>query len=88
MFSTLGLVELTVHPKDGTILETTNLTLFNTLLVRLGPMNEKRLNQLLIVTQVSMQGGCCVLAVLTRFFPLIRLPEAWSHSLSDTVWLA
>ncbi|TEB39906.1 UDP-N-acetylglucosamine-dolichyl [Coprinellus micaceus] len=53
VFSTLGLVELTVHPKDGTILETTNLTLFNTLLVRLGPMNEKRLNQLLIVTQVA-----------------------------------
>ena len=55
VFSTLGLVELTVHPKDNTILETTNLTIFNTLLVRLGPMNEKRLNQLLIVTQVSME---------------------------------
>ncbi|KAJ2935193.1 hypothetical protein H1R20_g1918, partial [Candolleomyces eurysporus] len=53
ILSGLGLVELTTHMKDGSILETTNLTIFNVLLVRFGPMNEKRLNQLLITTQVA-----------------------------------
>lgn len=55
ILSVLGLVELTTHAKDGSILETTNLTIFNVLLVRFGPMNEKRLNQLLIITQVNLE---------------------------------
>ena len=47
----LGFTELTALP-DGTILEATNLTLLNVLLLRLGPMREKRLTQALIVVQV------------------------------------
>lgn len=47
----LGCTELTALP-DGTILEATNLTLFNVLLLRLGPMREKRLTQALIAVQV------------------------------------
>jgi hypothetical protein len=47
----LGFTELTMLP-DGTVLETTNLTLLNVLLLRLGPMREKRLTQVLIVVQV------------------------------------
>ena len=52
IFSKLGLVELTLHSKDGSILEVTNLTILNFFLVRLGPMNEKRLNQVLMASQV------------------------------------
>jgi UDP-N-acetylglucosamine--dolichyl-phosphate N-acetylglucosaminephosphotransferase len=37
---------------DGTILEATNLTLLNALLLRFGPMREKRLTQALIAVQV------------------------------------
>lgn len=51
--SLLGLAELTVHPRTGQILETTNLTILNVFLVRLGPMNEKRLVQVLICTQIA-----------------------------------
>jgi UDP-N-acetylglucosamine--dolichyl-phosphate N-acetylglucosaminephosphotransferase len=47
----LGCAELTTLP-DGTILEATNLTLLNVLLLRLGPMREKRLTQALIAVQV------------------------------------
>ena len=47
----LGFTELTTLP-DGTVLETTNLTILNVLLLRLGPMREKRLTQALIVVQV------------------------------------
>jgi UDP-N-acetylglucosamine--dolichyl-phosphate N-acetylglucosaminephosphotransferase len=47
----LGCAELTTLP-DGTILEVTNLTLFNVLLLRFGPMYEKRLTQALIAVQV------------------------------------
>ena len=49
----LGCTDLTTLP-DGTILEATNLTLFNVLLLRLGPMREKRLTQSLIVIQVMI----------------------------------
>jgi len=49
----LGCTELTTLP-DGTLLEATNLTLFNVLLLRLGPMREKRLTQALIVVQVIL----------------------------------
>lgn len=47
----LGCAELTTLP-DGTILEATNLTLLNVLLLRFGPMREKRLTQALIAVQV------------------------------------
>ena len=47
----LGCTELTTLP-DGTILEATNLTILNVLLLRLGPMREKRLTQALITVQV------------------------------------
>lgn len=47
----LGCAELTTLP-DGKILEATNLTLLNVLLLRLGPMREKRLTQALIAVQV------------------------------------
>lgn len=52
----LGCTELTTLP-DGTILEATNLTLLNVLLLRLGPMREKRLTQTLIVVQVILPPG-------------------------------
>lgn len=48
----LGFTGLTTLP-DGTILEATNLTLLNVLLLRLGPMREKRLTQALIVVQIT-----------------------------------
>lgn len=38
--------------KDEVITEATNLTILNVLLLRLGPMTEKRLVQVLIATQV------------------------------------
>lgn len=47
----VGCTELTMLP-DGTILEATNLTLLNALLLRFGPMREKRLTQALIAVQV------------------------------------
>jgi UDP-N-acetylglucosamine--dolichyl-phosphate N-acetylglucosaminephosphotransferase len=52
VFATLGLTELTVDPTNGAVLEATNLTILNFLLLRLGPMNEKKLVQVLICTQV------------------------------------
>ncbi|KXN88194.1 UDP-N-acetylglucosamine--dolichyl-phosphate N-acetylglucosaminephosphotransferase [Leucoagaricus sp. SymC.cos] len=53
VFATLGLTELTIHPSTGIILEATNLTILNFFLIRLGPMNEKRLVQVLICSQVA-----------------------------------
>jgi UDP-N-acetylglucosamine--dolichyl-phosphate N-acetylglucosaminephosphotransferase len=53
VLAVLGLTELTTLP-DGTILEATNLTLFNVLLLRLGPMREKCLTQALIAVQVRL----------------------------------
>jgi len=61
--SLLGLTELTIHPNSGQILECTNLTILNVFLVRLGPMNEKRLVQVLICTQIA--GS--VLAFVVRY---------------------
>ena len=55
LFSALGLVELTVDVKTGEIESTTNLTLLNVFLLRLGPMREDSLTRVLIATQVS--GG-------------------------------
>ncbi|KAF7422804.1 tunicamycin resistance protein [Pleurotus ostreatus] len=53
IFSVLGLTVATPHPKTGLIHETTNLTILNFLLVRLGPMSEKRLVQVLMCVQVA-----------------------------------
>ena len=52
LFSTLKLVRLSTHPTTGEIKGTTNLTILNVFLVRLGPMNEKNLVKVLIGTQV------------------------------------
>lgn len=55
IFSMFGLAVLTFHPeKNGEVLETTNLTVLNFLLVRFGPMTEKQLVRMLIGTQVSV----------------------------------
>ncbi|KAJ7758481.1 UDP-N-acetylglucosamine-dolichyl [Mycena maculata] len=51
--SALGLTQLTTHPSNGTILEANNLTILNFFLLRLGPMNEKRLVQVLMCSQVA-----------------------------------
>ncbi|KAI9568604.1 glycosyl transferase family 4-domain-containing protein [Boletus coccyginus] len=63
IFFVLGLTDLTLDPKNGQILEATNLTILNFLLVRFGPMTEKRLVQVLMVTQVT--GS--VLAFVVRY---------------------
>jgi hypothetical protein len=55
VLAVLGCTELTTLP-DGTILEATNLTLLNVLLLRFGPMREKRLTQALIGVQVMLAG--------------------------------
>jgi len=54
--ATIGLTELTLHPKTGVIIEATNLTIFNFFLLRLGPMNEKSLVHVLIGSQVCFAG--------------------------------
>jgi hypothetical protein len=56
IFHSLGLVELVVHPTTGVILETSNLTILNFFLVRLGPMGEKRLCQVLMCSQVMFSS--------------------------------
>lgn len=53
LLSLLGLTRLTKHPKTDQILEASNLTILNWFLVRLGPMTEKRLVQVLCTTQVA-----------------------------------
>jgi len=52
VLATLGLTELTLNPATGVVREATNLTILNFLLLRLGPMNEKRLVQVLMCAQV------------------------------------
>lgn len=52
VLATLGLTEVTVNPASGVVNEATNLTILNFLLLRLGPMNEKRLVQVLMCAQV------------------------------------
>jgi len=42
-----------MDPSNGVVLEATNLTILNFLLLRLGPMNEKKLVQVLMCTQVA-----------------------------------
>ncbi|KAJ7134533.1 N-acetylglucosaminephosphotransferase [Mycena epipterygia] len=51
--STFGLTDLTINANNGTILEANNLTILNFFLLRLGPMNEKRLVQVLMCSQVA-----------------------------------
>ncbi|KAI0036492.1 N-acetylglucosaminephosphotransferase [Vararia minispora EC-137] len=63
IFEALRLTELTTHPQTGVILEATNLTILNFLLVKLGPMNEKRLTQ----TLIGIQIGGSVLAFTVRY---------------------
>ena len=53
LLAAIGLTKLKTRPQDGMILEASNLTILNVILVRLGPMTEKRLVQTLIGTQVS-----------------------------------
>lgn len=50
-FSILGFIELSENPETKTI-ETTNLTILNVFLVRLGPMREDSLVKVLISSQV------------------------------------
>ena len=74
--STLGLTELTVHPNTGNILEANNLTILNYFLLRLGPMNEKSLVKVLILSQVSHM---ILLHFVLLICCLLRLPEAFSR---------
>ncbi|KAF9454763.1 N-acetylglucosaminephosphotransferase [Macrolepiota fuliginosa MF-IS2] len=53
ILAALGLTELTVHPTSGMVLEATNLTILNFFLIRFGPMNEKRLVQVLMCSQIA-----------------------------------
>ncbi|KAF8349304.1 N-acetylglucosaminephosphotransferase [Amanita rubescens] len=62
-FAALGLTELTTHSTNGTILESSNLTILNFFLVRFGPMNEKKLVKVLIWSQIA--GS--VLAFVIRY---------------------
>ncbi|CDO70859.1 hypothetical protein BN946_scf184801.g52 [Trametes cinnabarina] len=52
VFSALGLVELTLDERTGEIAQTTNLTILNVFLIRLGPMREDSLTRVLIATQL------------------------------------
>jgi UDP-N-acetylglucosamine--dolichyl-phosphate N-acetylglucosaminephosphotransferase len=63
-FAALGLTELTTHSTNGSILESSNLTILNFFLVRFGPMNEKKLVKVLIWSQVSTGDSCPGAAVL------------------------
>lgn len=56
LFSGLGFVRLTTDAM-GTITETTNLTILNCMLVRLGPMGEKQLVKTLMATQVTCRSS-------------------------------
>ena len=52
VLSALKLTEVTRDPATGIITNTTNLTILNFLLLRLGPMNERSLVKVLIAAQV------------------------------------
>ena len=76
VLSTLGLIEVSVNSETGRT-ETTNLTILNVFLVRLGPMREDTLVKVLICAQVTCLGNLCLLAY-AHTCPLFRLLEAWS----------
>ncbi|KAF7791420.1 hypothetical protein EIP86_002436 [Pleurotus ostreatoroseus] len=82
VLSTLGLIEVSVNSETGRT-ETTNLTILNVFLVRLGPMREDTLVKVLICTQVMCLGNLCLLAH-AHARPLFRLPEAWWLLVFDT----
>ncbi|KAJ7069862.1 UDP-N-acetylglucosamine-dolichyl [Mycena amicta] len=63
ILSALGLAELTLNPTTGAIVGSSNLTILNFFLLRLGPMGEKRLVQVLMGAQVA--GS--VLAFVVRY---------------------
>lgn len=63
LLSAFGLTNLTTNEKTGQIYEATNLTILNWFLIRLGPMGEKKLVRVLMVTQVA--GS--VLAFVIRY---------------------
>lgn len=52
IFSALGFIELSVNSQTG-VIETTNLTILNTLLVRFGPKKESELVKMVVYTQVG-----------------------------------
>lgn len=58
-----GFAELTLHPTSGAISSSTNLTILNFFLLRLGPMKEKSLVKILICCQVTGT----LLAFLVRY---------------------
>ncbi|KAI0693959.1 N-acetylglucosaminephosphotransferase [Cytidiella melzeri] len=60
VFATLGFIRVSVHPDTG-LAETTNLTILNVFLVRLGPMREESLVKVLISTQIT--GSALAFAV-------------------------
>ncbi|KZT64628.1 N-acetylglucosaminephosphotransferase [Daedalea quercina L-15889] len=53
VLAALGFVRLTEDPRTGEITETTNLTILNVFLLRLGPMREDSLVKVLIASQVA-----------------------------------
>ena len=65
--SALGLTAITMHPKTGAILEANNLTILNFFLLRLGPMTEKRLVQVLMCSQVGSCPSNFHLTLLIKF---------------------
>ncbi|KZT09324.1 N-acetylglucosaminephosphotransferase [Laetiporus sulphureus 93-53] len=62
-FATLGFVQLTEDPHTYQITETTNMTILNVFLLRLGPMREDSLVKVLIASQAA--GS--VLAFVVRY---------------------
>ena len=72
MLSGLGLVELTFDEKTGAIATTTNMTILNVFLLRLGPMREDSLTRVLISTQASGVSLC--------------FPTAWDGIGRDGGW--
>lgn len=82
VLAVLGCTELTTLP-DGTILEATNLTLLNVLLLRFGPMREKCLTQALIAVQVRL---AVISRARTRLL-MIPLGGGERSCLYGTLWL-
>lgn len=92
-FALLGLTELTTHPTTGAVLEATNLTILNFFLLRLGPLSEKRLVQVLMATQVRRRAlraffysGLLGRPALNGSLVCARSRGACSRSLCGTDW--
>ena len=70
-----------MHPKNGVILEATNLTILNYFLVRFGPMSEKRLVQVLMCSQVCENMVISARLTADNITSFNRLQEAlWPSS--------